>query len=334
VRLIVMSNHIILDPEIFGPVVSSSSEIIRGGRVHSVYLKSAAQSKSLVLQVQGARLHGLELVTNMRSYEFSFQSMEAVQQARLRLQEMCKKAEEKRERQRQRYFESPHMHFLLERCSRVHTLRKGQTMTQAATTDSLFVVSTGQIKLKRDGAVFRQIFEGECFGATEFVERTVSGRFTAEAAESAVVLELPPDDVHAIVRNDPVHACLLFWTLCQVMDVDFREAMEEMYPGTWSRKTTIQRAGSVGHRVPVPATDFAHESGSPSRGRSSSPMAKAKGWKSELTLPGSGSMSRAGSKSPSRSDSDDENPSGSDSPTGRRQAGEGQSPGINRTQSC
>ena len=71
----------------------------------------------------------------MRSYEFSFQSMEAVQQARLRLQEMCKKAEEKRERQRQRYFESPHMHFLLERCSRVHTLRKGQTMTQAATTD-------------------------------------------------------------------------------------------------------------------------------------------------------------------------------------------------------
>ena len=145
VRLIVMSNHIILDPEIFGPVVSSSSEIIRGGRLYSVYVKSEAQSRNLVLQVQGARLHGLELVTNMRSYEFSFQTMEAVQQARLRLQEMCKKAEEKRERQRQRYFESPHMHFLLERCSRVHTLRKGQTMTQAATTDSLFVVSNGQV---------------------------------------------------------------------------------------------------------------------------------------------------------------------------------------------
>jgi hypothetical protein len=35
-------------------------------------------------------------------------------------------AQEARERLRNKPLESPHMHFLLERCSRVHQLKKGQ----------------------------------------------------------------------------------------------------------------------------------------------------------------------------------------------------------------
>ena len=147
VRVILMSNHIILDPEIFGPVVSWKSEILRASQLHAVYMKSKAHEKCLVLEVQGERLHGLELVTNMRMYQFSFQSTAAVQYIFNRLQEMCKKAHEKRKRHRERYFESPHMHFLLEKCSRVHQLRKGQTLLEAATTDSLFVVRTGKLMI-------------------------------------------------------------------------------------------------------------------------------------------------------------------------------------------
>ena len=98
VRVILMSNHIILDPEIFGPVVSWKSEILRASQLHAVYMKSKAHEKCLVLEVQGERLHGLELVTNMRMYQFSFQSTAAVQYIFNRLQEMCKKAHEKRKR--------------------------------------------------------------------------------------------------------------------------------------------------------------------------------------------------------------------------------------------
>ena len=90
------------------------------------------------------------------------------------------------------------------------------------------------------------------------------------------MLELPPDAVQSILSDDPVHASLFYWTLCQVciqesgvggldtvwatdawnqkytfhplfvmqvMDVDYREAMEEMYPGSWSHKT-ISSLGS------------------------------------------------------------------------------------------
>ena len=72
--------------------------------------------------------------------------------------------------------------------------------------------------MKRDGLVFQQIFEGECFGTTEFIERTVSGRFTAVAACKTHVLQLLPDAVRAIVSPDTVHASLFYWTLCQVCD--------------------------------------------------------------------------------------------------------------------
>ena len=190
-RMVVLSNHVILDSEIFGPDVSSNAEIIRSKQLHAVHRKSLAQPNCLILEVNGERLSGLELVTNIRHYEVYFQSTGALQQICSRLQEMCKKAEEKRERQRQRYFETPHMHFLLEKCSRVHQLRKGQTMDEAATTDSLFIVRHGLIKLKRDGLVFREIFEGECFGATEFAERTISGRFTAGCLLDESGLSIP-----------------------------------------------------------------------------------------------------------------------------------------------
>ena len=235
-RFIVMTNHLFFDPEIFGPSASVHSEIVRAQQLHKAYPK-AGSHKTLIIEVQGDRLYGLELLTNMRCYEISFNSVDTFQQVLHRLEEMCVKAEERRQQQRRRYFESAHMQVLLEKCSRVHQLRKGMSLTEAASTDSLFVVRTGQIKLKRDGTVFRQIFEGECFGATEFVERTVSGRFTAVAAGKTVVLELRPCAVDAVINDDIEHASLFYSTLCKVMDVDYREAMEEMFPGTWSRKT-------------------------------------------------------------------------------------------------
>jgi len=243
-RFIIMTNNLFFDPEIFGAHVSVNSGIIRAQQLHAVYPKLGSQ-KTLVIEVQEGRLHGLDLLTGIRCYEISFNSVDTLQQVLQRLREMCIKADERRQQQRYRYFESSHMLVLLEKCSCVHQLRKGMSLPEAASTDSLFVVRTGYIKMKRFGSVYREIFEGECFGATEFVERNASGRFTAVAAEATLVLELRPSAVDVVIKSNDRHACLLYCTLCKVMDVDYREAMEEMFPGTWSRKTIAPLADDL-----------------------------------------------------------------------------------------
>ena len=53
--------------------------------------KSDAQHNTLVLSVQGDIVQGLELVANMRAYEFTFDSLESVQQMAMWLSEMCSK---------------------------------------------------------------------------------------------------------------------------------------------------------------------------------------------------------------------------------------------------
>jgi hypothetical protein len=138
----------------------------------------------------------------------------------------------------------------------------------------------------------RVIRSGGCFGSTEFMSGTMSGKFKCIASEKTVILELTPHIVNSIIDRDYVHGALFYWTLCQVsfasivglfsallldvvpgyasrlyftftwlscnknvndstnrnifyftfalqvMDLDYREAMEEMFPGTWSRRET------------------------------------------------------------------------------------------------
>ena len=103
----------------------------------------------------GDLVQGLELVANMRAYEFTFDSLESVQQMSMWLSEMCTKAHEARERLREKPLESPHMHFLLEKCSKVHLLKKGQVLKEASASTSLFIVRSGCVKLKREGFVYR-----------------------------------------------------------------------------------------------------------------------------------------------------------------------------------
>ena len=237
IRLIVMSNYLILDPEIFGPTISTHAEVLLCHQLHSVAYKSDSQQNTLVLMVQGELVHGLELVANIREYEFTFHAIESVQQMSIWLREMCKKAHEMRERNRKRPFDAPHMLYLLEKCSKVHTLKKGGVLKEGSKTTSLFIVRTGCIKLKHEGFVYRCIRAGGCFGSTEFIEGTVSGKFACVASEKTVILELPPHVVSSIIERDHDHGSLFYWTLCQVMDLDFREAMEEMFPGTWSRNS-------------------------------------------------------------------------------------------------
>jgi hypothetical protein len=114
-RFIIMTNNLFFDPEIFGAYVSVNSVIIRAQQLHAVYPKLGCQN-TLVIEVQEGRLHGLDLLTGIRCYEISFNSVDTLQQVLQRLKEMCIKADMRRQQQRYRYFESSHMRVLLEKC--------------------------------------------------------------------------------------------------------------------------------------------------------------------------------------------------------------------------
>ncbi len=196
------------------------------------------QQNTLVLLVQGEMVHGLELASNVRELQFTFHSVECVLQMSTCLSEMCKKAHEMRGVDRERPFDAPHMVYLLEKCSKVHSLKKGAAFKEWSAMPSLFVVRVGSLKMKHEGLVHRVIRTGGCFGSTEFMSGTVSGKFKCIASEKTVILELTPQMVGSIIDRDYVHGALFYWTLCKVMDLDYREAMEEMFPGTWSRRDT------------------------------------------------------------------------------------------------
>ncbi len=74
-------------------------------------------------QVQGEKVHGLDLVANMKSYEFTFQQSDRVSNVLAWLSHMCQKANLDRERERIRPFETPYMESLLERCAKVHEVQ-------------------------------------------------------------------------------------------------------------------------------------------------------------------------------------------------------------------
>eukprot|EP00960_Hanusia_phi_P021878 648446-Hanusia_phi.AAC.3 len=255
-RIILLSNSIIFDREVFGPYVSATAEQIRIDQLLSVFYKSEGVHNTVTLQIQGERIQGLELLANLREMDLTFHGEHRLQQIYSLLLNLCKKGNEVRDRQREKPFERPHMTKIFEKCAKVHQLRKGQVLKEGSTTDSLFVIRTGSIKLTRDGSVFRRILEGWCFGSTEFVEQTVSGRFVATATERSTILELPPIAVQEMIARDHALGANFFWTLCQVMEDDIREGMEEMFPGTWSLKVDSQHITS---NLTLAATSPAHQ---------------------------------------------------------------------------
>jgi len=72
-----------------------------------------------------------------------------------------------------------------------------------------------------------------------FVENThPSRKFQCVASEkNTLVLELPHDSVKLAISQDHEHGILFYSTLCQILDLNYRETMEEMFPGSWSRNS-------------------------------------------------------------------------------------------------
>ena len=115
--------------------------------MHSVAPAEDSNNKSIILTCLGERVHGLDIVANLIEFRFTFRDSSQTRHMYHALSSMCKKAEEIRGRERIRPFETASMSQLLERCSRVHFLKKNENLPEASTKSSLFLVRTGEIRL-------------------------------------------------------------------------------------------------------------------------------------------------------------------------------------------
>jgi hypothetical protein len=101
------------------------------------------------------------------------------------LSNMCRRAEDMREREKFKPFDSPALTRVLEVCSSVYTLKKGEVLVEARTNDSLFLVRTGEVRLMTHrGDIFRLVREGECFGETTFALQSLSGKISGPVSSS------------------------------------------------------------------------------------------------------------------------------------------------------
>jgi len=168
--------------------------------------------------------------------------------------------------QRTNPLQSPFMDTMLKHCAHVHQLESGQTLPQATSTDSLFVVREGTLRLRRGAIIHREVHEGFCLNEEDFVQHTVSGQWTVEACDRAIVLELPVSAVNEQISSQPTLEAVLYTSLCRMMALGIQQALQNCFPGTWSasrldwmpdggRRRSMGSVGPVSPRNPqVPSS--------------------------------------------------------------------------------
>ena len=114
----------------------------------------------MLITLLGERVHGLDIAANVSEYRFTFTDAAKTRHLYYQISSMCKKAEEIRQHERVRPFQTPIMSALLETCSVVHRVKKGDVLKEASSKSSLFLVCSGEIRLQvKGGDVFRIVRE-------------------------------------------------------------------------------------------------------------------------------------------------------------------------------
>lgn len=177
-RVLLMVHYIILDPAFFGPDIALQSQKWSLRQLHSVSPGGDEANTTLHITLLGERVHGLDIAANVVEYSFTFNDTDKTRQIYHQISSMCKKAEQIRERERQRPFETAVMSSLLETCSVVHRIKKGEVLKEASSKSSLFLVCSGEIRLQvKAGDVFRIVREGACFGEINFSLNCTAGHY-------------------------------------------------------------------------------------------------------------------------------------------------------------
>jgi len=238
-RLIILSTCVVLDPEYFGPEIGINCATFPISDLLSV--SPNCQYNSLVVTTAGRHsrqeLHG-------RDFVFSFFGSPQMAIVYKLVSEMCVKAEMMRERGQFRPFETPAMSRVMEKCTEVHNVRRGERL-QVAEGDSLFLVRSGELRLTTTGGeTFQIVLVGGVFGATSFALQQPSCFITVATAFSTVV-EIRQQDLNNMVKMDHMLGARFYFVVCKVIEQRTREIVEATFPGTWTQKEAMLSSSSI-----------------------------------------------------------------------------------------
>jgi hypothetical protein len=224
-RVIVLSDHIVFDPEIFGPSISSRSFTFRLDQLYQVYnhyspeeeaegnkadFASTFRMKVLVDVEQGGNVSFPLGAHEIAELTLAFRNAEKGLDVRRALEGLCDRAATLRIKQSERPLNHMRIEDLLKRLGFRHKLKQGQEFPDARVNDSLFIVEKGSISLSCDKEVYKLIRKGACFGETNFVKGQLSAQFHAHAGTEAPITEVLIVCGHAcLAKTCAAHTWLL-----------------------------------------------------------------------------------------------------------------------------
>jgi hypothetical protein len=191
-RLIILSNDLILDPAFYGPEVSPKSRIFQIRQLHSVSPheprtsnQSQAPSDAIDLRIRSD--HDASVAT----YVIAFNDYSTYRECYDRISHACHVAEGLRAQEQFRPFQSSCMAGLLEKCSILHRLKKDERLLEASANTSLFLICSGECRLiSSDGRVFSVLREGFCIGEVNFALECSAGHYDCIANVNSTLLEI------------------------------------------------------------------------------------------------------------------------------------------------
>lgn len=191
-RLIILSNSLVIDPAFYGPEVSAKSSIFQVRQLHSVSpheLRSSIHKQpSHAIDLRVWIDHNATVVT----YVITFNDSDTYRECYETISHECKRAEILRAQERIRPFESTCMADLLEKCAIVHRLKKDERLVEASVNVSLFLICSGECRLlSGDGRVFTVLREGSCIGEVNFALECSAGHYDCIANVNSTLLEIP-----------------------------------------------------------------------------------------------------------------------------------------------
>ena len=213
-RVIVLSDHIVFDPDIFGPSISSRSFTFRLDQLYQVYdpfspeeeaegnkadSTSSFRMKVLVDVEQGGNISCPPGAHEIAELTLAFKNAEKGLDVRRALEGLCDRAAALRIKQRERPLNNRRFEDLLKRLGFRHKLKQGQYFRDASVNNSLFIVEKGSISLSCDKEVYRLIRKGACFGETNVVKGQMSAHFQAHAGTEAPITEVLGACGHACI---------------------------------------------------------------------------------------------------------------------------------------
>ena len=249
-RIIFLSQYIVLDPMIFGPLVDSKALLIHNNQILKVSFAHKFQITTIALEFA----EDLDALHDEMVYwvELTFTSPYKAYHVHNLLKKIAESATESRRMSKEDVFHNPSVAYLLRKYGIVHRLGAREPVEAAQNCSSLFFVHSGEVQLYRSEGLHKVVRKGSYFGLSNYVQGKAAATYMYQTGSFHVniLLELPGTSMQQLYASrDPRTrlVCAQFLQLLSsLLAYDIRDFLKENFAGTWSDK---DRRSSLSHQA-------------------------------------------------------------------------------------